>query len=78
MDFDTANTGQPESAGVQRRQLLLFGSLLTVFTGASAISALGAASARAGVGDPSVDYIPVAEKGVPSGVARLDSDSNNR
>ncbi|MGO4586502.1 hypothetical protein AB4Z38_21850 [Arthrobacter sp. 2RAF6] len=56
-------------AGVERRRLLRLGTLITAFTGASAISALGASSAKAA----SVDkYVPEAEKGAPSGVAALD------
>lgn len=77
MDFDTANTGQPESAGVQRRGLLRFGTLITAITGASAISVLGADGSQAAPGDknPPSNYIPVAEKGVASGVATLDGES---
>lgn len=67
MDPDTADRGQPESSGVQRRRLLHFGTLVAAFTGASAVSAHGA--------EPPADYIPVAEKGVASGVATLDGAS---
>lgn len=67
MDFNTANTGQPALGGVPRRRLLRIATLLTAFTGASAVSANGA--------EPTVDYIPNAEKGVPSGVATLDGAS---
>lgn len=65
----------PESAaGVKRRRLLRFGTLLTAFTGASAISALDANSANAGPGDknPPTNYVPITEKGAASGVATLD------
>lgn len=60
--------------GVKRRGLLRFGTLITAFTGASAMSALGANSAHAGPGDktPPNAYVPIAEKGAPSGVAALD------
>lgn len=77
MDFDKANTVQPESAGVQRRGLLRFGTLMTTFTGAAAIAAIGSEDAQAAPGDknPPANYIPVAEKGVASGVATLDSES---
>lgn len=61
-------------AGVNRRGLLCFGSLLTALTSASAVSALGASSAQAASGDkaPPNTYVPVAEKGTASGVATLD------
>lgn len=65
----------PETdVGVKRRGLLRFGTLITAFTGASAISALGVNSAQAGPGDksPPTSYVPTAEKGVASGVATLD------
>lgn len=68
----------PEAAaGLKRRGLLRFGSLLTALSGASAISALGARSAHAGPGDknPPTNYVPIAEKGVASGVATLDLES---
>lgn len=63
--------------GVKRRGLLRFGTLITAFTGASAISAIGASSAHAGAGDktPPNTYVPIAEKGAPLGVAALDSNS---
>ncbi|WP_285249789.1 hypothetical protein [Pseudarthrobacter sp. fls2-241-R2A-168] len=61
--------------GVRRRGLLRFGTLVTAITGASAVSALAAGSAAAAPGDktPPNTYVPVAEKGSPSGVATLDS-----
>lgn len=64
-----------DDAGVNRRGLLRFGTLITTLTGASAISAIGASSAQAGPGDknpPTTSYVPMAEKGAPSGVAALD------
>jgi hypothetical protein len=63
--------------GVKRRGMLRLGSLITAFTGASAISALSASSAHAGPGDknPPTSYVPTAEKGVASGVATLDLES---
>lgn len=65
------------NAPIERRGLLRFGSILTAFSGASAISAFGASSAQAGPGDknPPMDYVPVAEKGAASGVATLDVES---
>lgn len=77
MDFDTANEGQPESAGVKRRGLLRFGTLITAFTGASAISAIVASGAEAGPADkaPSTAYIPTSEKGAPLGVATLNKEA---
>lgn len=64
-------------AGVMRRGLLRFGTLLTAFTGASAISAIGASSAEAAAGDknPPTAYIPLSEKGAAQGVATLDRES---
>lgn len=59
----------PTDTGVRRRGLLNFGTLMAAFTGASAVAALGASSAQAAPGDK---YIPIAEKGSPSGVAGLD------
>lgn len=62
---------------VKRRGLLRFGTLITAFTGASAISAIGASSAEAGPGDktsPTAD-VPISEKGAPLGVATLDTES---
>lgn len=80
MDKKTENGDHPTSqsdAGVQRRGLLRFGTLLTAFTGASAISAIGASSAEAGPGEktPSTAYVPMSEKGAPLGVATLDVGS---
>lgn len=69
---------RPEAgASIKRRGLLRFGTLVTAFTGASAISALGAKSAEAAPGDknPPNTYVPIAEKGVASGVATLDEGS---
>lgn len=66
----------PTDPVVERRGLLRFGTLLTAFTGASAI-ALGADTAHAASGDktPPNTYVPLAEKGAPSGVAALDTNS---
>ncbi|MDR7160121.1 heparin lyase I family protein [Arthrobacter sp. BE255] len=63
--------------GVKRRGLLRFGSLLAALTGGSAISILSEKKAHAGPGDkaPSTGYVPIAEKGVASGVATLDRES---
>ncbi|MFF2296850.1 hypothetical protein [Arthrobacter sp. NPDC058127] len=60
----------PLDAGVKRRGLLSFGTLMAAFTGASAVAALGASSAQAATADI---YVPVAEIGAPSGVAALDA-----
>lgn len=62
---------------MKRRWLLKFGTLITAFSGASALSAIGASSSHAAPGDkfPSTTYIPIAEKGAPSGVAALDVNS---
>lgn len=67
----------PDSHGVQRRGLLRFGTLMAAFTGASAISTLGASDALAAPGDktPPTTYVPISEKGAPSGVATLDAAS---
>ena len=64
-------------AGIKRRGLLRFGTILTALTGASAVSSLAAGSAQAAPGDknPPASYVPVAEKGVASGVATLDVES---
>lgn len=61
-----------------RRRVLRLGTLIAAFSGASAISAIGADTAKAAPGDknqPDGTYVPVAEKGVASGVATLGSDS---
>lgn len=60
---------QNETA-VRRRGLLRIGTLLTAFTGASAIGA--ATTARATDGEI---YVPITEKGAASGVAVLDVDA---
>lgn len=77
LDLDTANKGQPKSAGVRRRRLLRLATLVTAFTGASAISTLDTGGAQAAPGDKNApaNYIPVAEKGAAAGVATLDSES---
>lgn len=68
---------QSDTTGVKRRGLLRFGTLIAAFTGGSAISALGAGSAHAGPGDKPAPntYVPLAEKGAPSGVAALDTNA---
>lgn len=60
--------------GVKRRGFFRYGSLITAVTGASAVSAMAAGSAAAAPGDKTSPntYVPVAEKGSPSGVATLD------
>jgi hypothetical protein len=78
MADETGKKSLPEAgAGIKRRGLLRFGTLVTAFTGASAISALGASDAQAASGDknPPNTYVPIAEKGVASGVATLDLES---
>lgn len=64
-------------AGLKRRGLLRFGTLVTALSGASAISALRASGAHAAAGDktPPNAYVPLAEKGTASGVATLDTES---
>lgn len=63
----------PTDTDVKRRGLLKFGSLISAFTGASAVAALGANPAQAAPGDNK--YVPIAEKGAPFGVAALDANS---
>lgn len=74
---DDAGQEAKADAGIKRRGLLRFGTIVTAFTGASAISALGANNAQAAPGDknPPNTYVPIAEKGVASGVATLDVES---
>lgn len=69
---------QPESFigwNIKRRRLLRVGTLVTAFTGASAMSALSAGTAHAVDDSTGQTYIPVAEKGAPSGVATLDANA---
>lgn len=63
--------------GVKRRGLLRIGTLITAFTGASAVSAIGATSAQADPIDAAAleAYVPLAEKGAASGVAALDLEA---
>lgn len=80
MASETGNRDQttPESdTSVKRRGLLRFGTLVTAFTGASAISVINAGSGAAAPGDknPPTTYVPMAEKGAPLGVATLDVES---
>lgn len=58
-------------ASVKRRGLLRIGTLVTAFTG---VSAIGAATGHASTVDNTSSnlYVPLAEKGAPSGVAPLD------
>ncbi|MBT2534309.1 hypothetical protein J7E83_19685 [Arthrobacter sp. ISL-48] len=77
MFSETRENDQPAretAAGIKRRKLLRFGTLLTAF---SAMSGLGANAAHAGPGDknPPSGYVPIAEKGAASGVATLDLES---
>lgn len=78
MVSESGKNSSPEHvSGIKRRGLLRFGTLISAFTGASAISALGAKSADAAPGDknPPNAYVPIAEKGAASGVATLDNYS---
>lgn len=64
------------TAAIKRRGLFRLGTLITAFTGASAVAALNTDAALAAPGKPpSGDYVPVAEKGAASGVATLDLES---
>lgn len=79
MDSEIKNENEDRAASqsgtdVKRRGLLRFGTLVTALTGASAISAVSATSTQAAPDDafPTNTYVPVAEKGSPSGVASLD------
>ncbi|MGX1159840.1 hypothetical protein FBY31_1797 [Arthrobacter sp. SLBN-100] len=68
--------GPQDETDVKRRGLLRLGTLITAFTGASAISAFDVSSAHAGPGDKTTTaYVPAAEKGAASGVATLDLQS---
>jgi hypothetical protein len=69
--------GPAPDDGIKRRGLLRLGTLVTAFSGATAISALGGNSASAAAGQTSLPmaYVPIAEKGVASGVATLDTAS---
>lgn len=69
-------TSQPDTR-LKRRGLLRFGTLITAFTGATAISAIGANSSEAALGDQTapIEYVPTSEKGAPLGVATLDMES---
>ncbi|QCO99587.1 hypothetical protein FCN77_20085 [Arthrobacter sp. 24S4-2] len=80
MASESGKKDQPASqndTGVKRRGLLRFGTLVTALTGASAFSVISANSAQAASGDksPPNSYVPVSEKGAPSGVATLDAAS---
>jgi hypothetical protein len=62
---------------VRRRRLLTSGSLIAAFTGVSTVSGIDTSGAYAATDDQSLRgaYVPLAEKGVASGVATLDADS---
>ncbi|WP_028271535.1 hypothetical protein [Arthrobacter sp. UNC362MFTsu5.1] len=60
---------------VKRRGLLKFGTVISAFTSASALATLGASTAQAAPAAPGDKYVPMAEKGAPSGVAALDANS---
>ncbi|MFE5835300.1 hypothetical protein [Arthrobacter sp. NPDC056493] len=64
-------------SSLERRGLLRVGTLITAFTGASAISAVGATGAQAVPVDATIfdAYVPLAEKGAASGVAALDPEA---
>ncbi|MEV7572215.1 glycosyl hydrolase family 28-related protein [Pseudarthrobacter sp. NPDC089323] len=75
---DLEQTGSKSTSRFDRRYLLSFGSLLSVVSGASYMSLLGAKNAHAAPNDktpPPNTYVPIAEKGSPSGVATLDADA---
>ncbi|MDT0193789.1 hypothetical protein Q9R30_00285 [Arthrobacter sp. AB6] len=59
----------------RRRGLLRLGTLITAFTGASAVTSAGGAQAAPGDKNPATAYVPLAEKGAPAGVATLDTSS---
>lgn len=65
-----------DPTGLQRRNLLRSGALVTALTGGAAISALGTSPAKAALDDtkPTRTYVPTSEKGAASGVATLGAD----
>ncbi|MEA3550239.1 hypothetical protein [Pseudarthrobacter sp. C1] len=70
-------SGEAEKA-LRRRGVLRLGAIAAAISGTYAASATGASSAQAAPGDknpPADTYVPIAEKGVASGVATLGSDS---
>jgi hypothetical protein len=71
---DKGEPAPKDRPGLKRRGLLRLGTLITAITGASAISAIDARNAQAAGGDKAGanTYVPIAEKGAPSGVAALD------
>lgn len=78
IEIDKVDPAKSRSdTGVKRRGLLRFGTLITAFTGASAISAIGAPSAQADPIDTATlqAFVPISEKGVASGVACLDLEA---
>lgn len=70
------STPQSETS-VKRRGLLRVATVATALTSASVVSAIGVDTAQAGPGDktPPNSYVPITEKGAPSGVATLDANS---
>ncbi len=64
-------------AGVRRRRFLTSGTLIAAFTGVSTVSGIATNKAYAAPGDktPPAAYVPLAEKGVASGVATLGADA---
>lgn len=74
---DKDQRAREDDAGVRRRVLLRLGTLITAVTGAFAISARDPTSAQAAPGDKPAPntYVPLAEKGAPSGVAVLDGNA---
>lgn len=76
MASEIGKKDQPASkrdAKVKRRGLLRFGTLVAALTGASAVSVASPSSAQAAPGSNA--YVPISEKGAPSGVATLDAES---
>ena len=60
---------------MQRRRLLRFGTWLAALSSASALTAASAESARAETSTSPTIYLPITEKGSPSGVASLDMNA---
>jgi hypothetical protein len=71
---DRETSTRAEAPDPPRRRLLRFGTLIAAVTGASAVSAVAAHAAPGDKVQPNA-YVPMAEKGAPSGVATLDSMS---
>lgn len=62
----------PRDVGVRRRRLLTSGTLIAAITGVSTVSGMESDRAYAATVD---EFIPLAEKGMASGVATLDADA---